>query len=47
MYSMDFEEFLWAKGYQDYQIKTILEHMAGNIPFRETERLLNFYKKNL
>ena len=27
MYSMDFEEFLWAKGYQDDVIEDMLEHM--------------------
>ena len=32
MYSMDFEEFLWAKGYSDEQIESILSHMIDNIP---------------
>ena len=29
MYSLDFEEFLWAKGYQDNQIEDLLEHMRS------------------
>ena len=28
MFSMDFEEFLWAKGYHDGQIQDILRHMT-------------------
>lgn len=42
MYSMDFEEFLWAKGYQDAQIHEILNHMLELRPFRDTE--LQVYK---
>ncbi len=37
MFSMDFEEFLWAKGYADQQISGILEHMRTNVPFSQTE----------
>ena len=37
MYSMDFEEFLWAKGYQQEQINDILKHMIDIKPFNETE----------
>lgn len=37
MYSMDFEEFLWAKGYHENQIRDIYNHMVGNIPFSDTE----------
>ena len=37
MYSMDFEEFLWAKGYSQEQIVFILEHMVENKPFNENE----------
>ena len=37
MYSMDFEEFLWAKGYQDAQIHEILNHMLELRPFSDTE----------
>lgn len=29
MYSLDFEEFLWAKGYNEEYIKDILSHMIG------------------
>lgn len=42
MFSMDFEEFLWAKGYHDEQIKDILKHMLELTPFNETE--LRVYK---
>ena len=42
MFSLDFEEFLWAKGYQDEQIQDILNHMLENIPFSDTE--LQIYK---
>lgn len=37
MYSMDFEEFLWAKGYGDAVIEDMLEHMKTQKPFNETE----------
>ena len=37
MYSMDFEEFLWAKGYSQEQIDSILEHMVENKPFSDNE----------
>lgn len=37
MYSMDFEEFLWAKGYKEEQITDILNHMINLIPFSELE----------
>ena len=42
MFSMDFEEFLWAKGYSDTQIDDILKHMLSSKPFSETE--LNVFK---
>lgn len=42
MFSMDFEEFLWAKGYDNTQIYDILEHMTALKPFGETE--LSVYK---
>lgn len=42
MFSMDFEEFLWAKGYRQEQIDDILKHMIDAKPFSETE--LNIYK---
>lgn len=42
MFSMDFEEFLWAKGYEDTAINSILEHMIRLTPFSETE--LSVYK---
>ena len=37
MFSMDFEEFLWAKGYGDAVIEEMLEHMKEQTPFNETE----------
>ena len=43
MFSMDFEEFLWAKGYSDLHIEQILEHMCSGKVFSETE--LSVYKK--
>lgn len=42
MYSMDFEEFLWLKGYSDTQIKNIYSHMVELKPFNDTE--MNMYK---
>lgn len=37
MYSMDFEEFLWAKGYNQEQIDSILVHMLEAKPFNNNE----------
>ena len=37
MFSMDFEEFLWAKGYSEEQVNSILSHMLENKPFNENE----------
>ena len=37
MFSMDFEEFLWAKGYKQEQIDSILDHMLENRPFGDGE----------
>ena len=37
MFSMDFEEFLWAKGYREEQIGSILSHMLENKSFNENE----------
>lgn len=42
LHSMDFEEFLWAKGYTQAHIDDILRHMAEVKPFNETE--LSVYK---
>lgn len=36
MYSMDFEEFLWAKGYDRTVIEEMLQHMETEQPFTET-----------
>ena len=43
LYPLDFEEFLWAKGYSEKHIGDILKHMQTGIPFSETE--LSVYKK--
>lgn len=37
MFSMDFEEFLWAKGYGGETISDMLRHMRELSPFSETE----------
>lgn len=37
MYSMDFEEFLWAKGYDDGFIADLLDRMRTLTPFNEVE----------
>lgn len=37
MYSLDFEEFLWAKGYDGAFIDEMLEHMRTLTPFNEVE----------
>ena len=37
MRSMDFEEFLWAKGYDETVIDGILQHMISFTPFDNTE----------
>ena len=37
MFSMDFEEFLWAKGYKNDTVEGMLSHMNGIIPFSELE----------
>ena len=43
MYSMDFEEFLWANGYDDTQIADLLKHMILQKPFGQTQ--FEVYKK--
>ena len=37
MYSLDFEEFLWAKGYKKNQIEDLYKHMKDLKPFSELE----------
>ena len=37
MYSMDFEEFLWAKGYSAEQIENLYHHMSTLQPFSSLE----------
>lgn len=37
MYSMDFEEFLWAKGYDASFTERLYKHMTELVPFSETE----------
>ena len=35
MHSLDFEEFLWAKGYSDDFVQDIFQHMVDKKPFNE------------
>ena len=42
MFSMDFEEFLWAKGYDQSVTDELLSHMVSTKPFSETE--MSVYK---
>ena len=37
MHSMDFEEFLWAKGYKEEQIEDLYQHMKNTVPLSNTE----------
>ena len=37
MFSLDFEEFLWARGYDDSFTDAMLEHMQTLTPFSENE----------
>ena len=37
MYSLDFEEFLWAKGYSSDVVESMLTHMKELTPFSELE----------
>lgn len=37
MHSFDFEEFLYAKGYDDSHVNDILKHMVDIVPFNKTE----------
>lgn len=37
MHSMDFEEFLWAKGYKEEQIDDLFYHMESVTPFTKLE----------
>ena len=37
MYSMDFEEFLWALGYKEKQIESLYEYMKNLSPLSETQ----------
>lgn len=42
MSSMDFEEFLWAKGYKEEQIENLYTHMKNLDPFSELELSVMF-----
>ena len=42
MYSMDFEEFMWAKGYKDEQIENLYNNMKNLIPFSNLELSVMF-----
>ena len=47
MYSMDFEEFLWANGYSEEQIEDLYEHMKTLKPFSSLEYqvMLNHFQE--
>lgn len=40
MHSMDFEEFLWAKGYDASAVDNILAHMLSGRPFADIEHCI-------
>lgn len=40
MYSIDFEEFLWAKGYSQETIEDMMNHMLLETPFTEAEQTI-------
>ena len=40
MYSLDFEEYLWAVGYADVTTQDLLDHMKRLIPFSESEMVV-------
>lgn len=46
MHSMDFEEFLWAKGYQDDFVEELYGHMINGKPFSELQMdvLMNLFR---
>ena len=46
MFSMDFEEFLWAKGYQPEQVEDLYRHMVELKPFSqlEMETIMNVFR---
>lgn len=37
MHSMDFEEFLWALGYDEARVEDLYSHMKGLVPFSDLE----------
>lgn len=37
MHSLDFEEFLWARGYSETQVENLYTHMVNLTPFSELE----------
>lgn len=43
MFSLDFEEFLWAKGYNEMTINDMLSHMNNLLPFSNLE--MSIYNK--
>lgn len=43
MFSLDFEEFLWAKGYNEITINDMLSHMNNFLPFSNLE--MSIYNK--
>ncbi len=47
MTSLDFEEFLWAKGYKDEQIDDLYKHMLNLLPLTQTQYnvMLSIFKE--
>ena len=47
MHSMDFEEFLWAKGYSHQQVEDLYEHMITLQPFSQLEldTIMNVFRE--
>lgn len=37
MHSLDFEEFLWGKGYSEQEVEELLGHMKNLVPFNQVE----------
>lgn len=42
MFSLDFEEYLWAKGYSENQIESLFNHMKDLTPFSDLEISIMF-----
>ncbi len=47
MYSMDFEEFLWAKGYDNTQVNSLFQNMLSLTPYTTTimDRMIDAFRE--